>query len=131
MRTHERRQSLSRSNGCAAAVECAIYGLSESISSSERTHPGCRESSRAGCLPHPAPKCQGGRRQIKGNQVDGSSSLRDPNNNGVALPDVGSRKLDHLPAARRLAYPSGDIAEGLLAFVHTAAKLRDRARPSA
>ena len=34
--THKRRQSPGRLNGRAAAVESAIYGLSESISSSER-----------------------------------------------------------------------------------------------
>jgi len=36
MATHERRQSLGRLNGRAVADESAVYGLSESISSSER-----------------------------------------------------------------------------------------------
>jgi hypothetical protein len=36
MTTHERRQSLGRLNGRAAADESAVYGLSESISASER-----------------------------------------------------------------------------------------------
>src|SRR5436853_247762 len=38
MTTHERRQSLGRLNGRAAAVESAVYGISKSISSSERSN---------------------------------------------------------------------------------------------